>query len=95
MANKRKEISAQKNKRAQQWDEQRKLQANHVQAVHELQLDLIQTHELKHPTVTQKNSRDHSATVIQDLQARKAQLVTEIDQIDQAIAVIQRTYTKP
>ena len=81
--------------RAQQWAEQRKLRANPVQVVHELQLNTNQTHKLKHSTVRQDKSRDHSTTVIRDLQARKTQLVTKIDQIDQAIAVIHRTYTKP
>ena len=79
--------------RARQWAAQRKLRANPVQAVREPQLETNRTHKLKHPTVRQNKSKEHSATVICDLQARKAQLVTEIDRIDQAIAVICQTYT--
>ena len=79
--------------RARQWAAQRKLRANLVQVVRELQLGPNQIHKLKHPTVRQNKSKEHSVTVIHDLQARKAQLVTEIDQIDQAIAVICQTYT--
>ena len=55
--------------RARQWATQRKLRANPVQVVQELQLGPKQTHELKHPTVRQNKSKDHSATVIRDLQA--------------------------
>ena len=81
--------------RARLWAEQRKLKNNPVQAVRELQLETNRPRELKQPTVSRDKTKEHSATVIRDLQARKAQLVTEIERIDQAIAVIRQTYTSP
>ena len=86
---------AQDKERARLWAEQRKLKTNPVQAVRELQLGTNRPNELKHPTVSRNRSKEHSAAVIRDLQARKAQLVTEIERIDQAIAVIRQTYTSP